>query len=72
MEKVLRPAERVRSALRSFVLEMSPWTMLPGRVDINWAQSAAHHVGVRRHTQNTQINEVIGDSEKCLLFYWKI
>ena len=33
MEKVLWLTERVKSGLWSFVLEISLWTLLPGRVD---------------------------------------
>ena len=33
MEKVLWLIERVKSGLRSLVLEISRWTMLHGRVD---------------------------------------
>ena len=34
MEKVLWLIEHVKSGLRSFVLEILPWTMLHGRVDL--------------------------------------
>ena len=30
-----------------------------------------HHAGDSQHTQNIQINKVIGENEKCLLFYGK-
>ena len=30
-----------------------------------------HHAGDSRHTQNIQINKVIGENEKCLLFFGK-
>ena len=32
--------------------------------DINWEQSMLYHMGDIRHTQNIQINEVIGENEK--------
>ena len=71
--------ERVRRALRSFMLEISQWTMLHGRVDQlkltviksrHWEQLMFYHAGDSRHTQNIQINKATGKNEKCV-FYGK-
>ena len=63
-----------QDGLWSFKLEISRWTILHGHVtssslqrsnqDINWEQSMLYHMGDIRHTQNIQINEVIGENEK--------
>ena len=69
--------EHVESGLWSFVLEISCWTMLHGWVDklkliaikrTHWEQSVLYQIGDRQHTQNIQINKVIGDNEKNLSF----
>ena len=61
MEKVLWLVEHVRSGLRSFVLEISHWTMLHGWVDQlkltaiksrHWEQSMLYHEGDTQHIQN--------------------
>ena len=78
MEKVMWLIECVKSGLWSFVLEVFCWVMLHGQVDqfklivinpvINWEQLMLYYVGESRHTQNIQVNEVIGESEKCV--FW--
>ena len=76
MEKVLWLIKCVKSGLWSFLLEISRWTMLHGQEDplkliairdINWEQSMFYHVGESRHTQNIQVNTVIGENEKRVL-----
>ena len=78
VEKVLWVIEHVKSGLRSF-LQISHWTIL-GQIEQlkltviklkHWEQSALQHAGDSQHTQNIQINKLIGESEKCLLFYAK-
>ena len=81
MEKVLWLTEHVKSGLRSFVLEISPWMMLHIRgdqlrliaikPDINWEQSMLYHLGESQHTENIQINKVIGEIEKYVFILWK-
>ena len=81
MEKVPWPMERVKSGLRSFVLEISCWTMFREQADqsrlteINWdtngEQSTFSHVGGSWHTQNVQINRVIGENKKRVFILWK-
>ena len=57
---------------------ISCWTMLHGRVDQlrlkaiklrHWKQSTFYHVGDSQHTQNIQINKVIGENEKCVFYF---
>ena len=67
----------IKSGLRSFVLDEAPQLGRPVEVersnqDINREQSILYHMGDSQHTQNIQINQVIGENEKmCLLFYGK-
>ena len=79
MEKVLWLIECVRSGLWSLVLEISCWTdfsMFHSQVDqlkwsnwnINWEQST-FHVRDCQHTQNIQINKVIGENEKYDFYF---
>ena len=78
MEKVLWLIELVKSGLQSFVLEISCWTMLHGRVDQlkviaiksrYWEQSTLYYTGDSQHTQNIQIDNVIGENEKCVFYF---
>ena len=78
VEKVLWPIERVKSGLRSFMLEISRGMMLHGGVHqfkliaiplrhelrtitLTWKDS--------RHTENIQINKVIGENEKRVFYF---
>ena len=59
---------------RDFFLDDAPWLGRPVEVDSNqietlFENNQLYHVGDSRHTQNIQINNVIGENEKCLLFY---
>ena len=82
MEKVLWPIKCIERGLWSFVLEISCQTMLQGRVDqlklilikwnINWEQSTLYHMEDSWYTQNSQINKVIGENEKCVLYFMEI
>ena len=65
MEKVLWLMKRVKSGLRSFALEISCWMMLHGRVE----QSMLYHVADRWHPQIIQVNNVIGENEKCVFYF---
>ena len=79
MEKVLwLIMECVKSGLRSFVLEISCWMMLHGRANQlkliviklrHWKQSTLYHAGDSWHTQNVQINKVIGENEKRVFYF---
>ena len=81
MEKVLWLIERVKSGLRSFMLEVSRWMVLHRLVDQLkllliklrlWERSTLYHMGGSWHSQNIQVNEVTGEKWKiCLLFYGK-
>ena len=64
-----------QSSLQSFVLEISRWTMLHGQVEQmkliaiqskHGEQSMSYHIGESPHTQNMQIDKVIGENEKCV------
>ena len=75
MEKVPWLMERVKSGLQSFVLEISRWTMLHGRVDQlkliaiksrHWEQSTLYHAGDGWHTQNIQIKRWKSFAPACL------
>ena len=37
--------------------------------DVNWEQPVLYHVGDSRHSQNIQINKVIGESEKRVFYF---
>ena len=59
-----------------YSLDDAPWLGRPVEVDSNqietlFENNQLYHVGDSRHTQNIQINNVIGENEKCLLFYGK-
>ena len=57
----------------------SRWIMLHGQADQlkltaiklrhQLEQSTLYHTGESRHPQNTQVNKVTGENEKCVLFY---
>ena len=78
MEKVLWLIECVKSGLWHFMLEISHWMMLHGRADllksivtkqdITWEKSTFYHTRDHQHTQNIQINKVIGENEKCVFY----
>ena len=62
------------------MLEFSDWRMLHSWVDqlkliliklSHREQSTLYHVGDCGQTQNIQINQVVGENEKCVLFYRK-
>ena len=72
--------ECVKSGLWSSVLEISCWMMLHSWVDQlkliaiksrHWEKSTLYHVGDSQHTQTIQINKIIGENQKCVLFYRK-
>ena len=76
--EVLWLIEHVKSGLQSFVLEISCWTMLHGQVDQlkliaiksrHWEQSTLYQAGGGWHTQNIQINKVIGENEKRVFYF---
>ena len=57
-----------------FSLEDAPWLGRPVEVDSNqietlFENNQLYHVGDSRHTQNIQINNVIGENEKCVLYF---
>ena len=67
----------VKSGLQSFVLEISRETMLYNQVgqlqliaikSSLREQSTLYYAGESRHTQNIQINKVIGENEKCVFY----
>ena len=68
MEKVLWLIERVKSGLQSFVLEISHWVILYSRGQLKLI-AMFYHVGDSQHTQNIQINKVIGENEKCVFYF---
>ena len=58
------------------LLDNAPWLGRTVEVDSNQIetlikQSTFYHVGDSRHAQNIQINKVIGEHEKRVLFYGK-
>ena len=71
MEKVLWLIKYVKSGFWSFVLEISRWMMLLSQEDqlkqsnrdINWEQSRLYNARDSQHTQNIQINIVIGENK---------
>ena len=79
MQKVLRLMKRVRSGLRSFVQEISCWTVLHGRVDhLRLTAIKSRHrqrtISVLprkrcRYTQYVRINRVISENEKCVFYF---
>ena len=80
-EKVLGRIKCVESGLLSFLVLLTFWP----NGSLLWAVLCIERclaaplastcwkpiVGDSRHTQNIQVNEVIGENEKCLLFYRK-
>ena len=80
-EKVLGQIKCVESGLLSFLVLLTFWP----NGSLLWAVLCIERclaaplastcwkpiVGDSRHTQNIQINDVIGENEKCLLFYRK-
>ena len=78
MEKVLWLIKHVKSGLWSFVLEISCWMVIHGWVDQlklrviklkHWELSTLYYVEDSRHTQNIQINKVVGENEKCVFYF---
>ena len=78
MEKVLWLIKHVRSGLRSFhagVLSPDDATQSGRPVEVNsnlgisWEESTLYHTGDSQHTQNIQINKVIGESEKYVFYF---
>ena len=66
-----------QSGLQSFMLEMSRWMMLHswvGQLKLTAIKSRhqelsiLYHMGDSQHTQNIQINKVIGENEKCVFY----
>ena len=73
--------EHVKSGLQSFVLEISDWTMnipqlsSPVEVDSNQIKTLLENnqcytmQEIGNRTQNTQINKVIDENEKCIFYF---
>ena len=77
MEKVLWLIKCVKSGLQSLMLEISHWTTphsQAGQLKLiilksrHGEQSTLYPMGDSQHTQNTQINKVIGENEKNVPF----
>ena len=77
MERMLWLIERVKSAkFHAGDLSLDDAQLLDRPIEVDsdqikmfWEQSALYHMGDCQHTQNIQINKVIGENEKRVLYF---
>ena len=56
-----------------FLLDDTPWLgrtveVDSNQIDINWERLTLYQARNSQHTQNIQINKVIGENEKCVFY----
>ena len=79
MEKVLWLIEHIKNGLQIFLILLTFWpnNSLPWGFLMRWKVFSSTrglspleaNSKSSQHTQNTQINEVIGENEKCVFYF---